>query len=315
MIGLYTEAPPKGFAFSDTAFRVFILMASRRLKSDRFFTYDFRPEVYSHEGLAWIADNNMGTVLARNFPELAPHLKGVKNAFRAVAHGQARLIARLRWRARRWFWNRLGLLKYDHNHPDAVPVPVAERPLALVPLASQYRRIPIQRALVADRIPADEHQAVKRAFSRFQAAMYRLLSPQQRGLPPVDADPGVALDVAYTTAHRRRFPPPVRPAALGELEGWESATVRDPTSARSPWRARSPATSPPTADGTFTWDLRVLDEFEYHSGLRPLGSVVTFEAEAGWAPATGDSRPFGSTATPARAPRPTRSGRWRDASR
>ena len=81
MIGLYTEAPPKGFAFSDTAFRVFILMASRRLKSDRFYTYDFRPEVYSPEGLAWIADNNMGTVLARNFPELAPHLVGVKNAF------------------------------------------------------------------------------------------------------------------------------------------------------------------------------------------------------------------------------------------
>ena len=81
MIGLYAEAPPKGFAFSDTAFRVFILMASRRLKSDRFFTYDFRPEVYSAEGLAWIADNDMGTVLARNFPELANHLEGVKNAF------------------------------------------------------------------------------------------------------------------------------------------------------------------------------------------------------------------------------------------
>jgi hypothetical protein len=80
-IGLYAEAPPPGFAFSDTAFRVFILMASRRLKSDRFFTYDFRPEVYSHEGMQWIADNTMGTVLARNFPELASHLEGVKNAF------------------------------------------------------------------------------------------------------------------------------------------------------------------------------------------------------------------------------------------
>ncbi len=29
---------PEGFAFSDTAFRIFILMASRRLNSDRFFT-------------------------------------------------------------------------------------------------------------------------------------------------------------------------------------------------------------------------------------------------------------------------------------
>jgi hypothetical protein len=81
MIGLYAEAPPKGFAFSDTAFRVFILMASRRLKSDRFYTYDFRPEVYSPEGMKWIADNTMGTVLARNFPELAPHLVDVTNAF------------------------------------------------------------------------------------------------------------------------------------------------------------------------------------------------------------------------------------------
>ena len=90
MIGLYAEAPPKGFAFSDTAFRVFILMASRRLKSDRFFTYDYRPEVYSREGLAWIADNTMATVLARNFPELAPRLEGVTNAFAPWPEADAR---------------------------------------------------------------------------------------------------------------------------------------------------------------------------------------------------------------------------------
>ena len=45
---------PPGFGFSDTAFRVFILMASRRLKSDRFFTDDFRPEVYTQAGFAWV---------------------------------------------------------------------------------------------------------------------------------------------------------------------------------------------------------------------------------------------------------------------
>ena len=38
MIGMYAERKPKGFGFSDTAFRIFILMASRRLESDRFFT-------------------------------------------------------------------------------------------------------------------------------------------------------------------------------------------------------------------------------------------------------------------------------------
>ena len=38
MVGMYAEPKPEGFGFSDTAFRVFILMASRRLESDRFFT-------------------------------------------------------------------------------------------------------------------------------------------------------------------------------------------------------------------------------------------------------------------------------------
>src|SRR5207237_4356487 len=38
MIGMYAEPKPRGFGFSDTAFRVFILMASRRLERDRFFT-------------------------------------------------------------------------------------------------------------------------------------------------------------------------------------------------------------------------------------------------------------------------------------
>ena len=54
MIGMYAERKPKGFGFSDTAFRVFILMASRRLESDRFFTLDYTPEVYTQAGIDWI---------------------------------------------------------------------------------------------------------------------------------------------------------------------------------------------------------------------------------------------------------------------
>jgi Animal haem peroxidase len=80
-IGLYAEPPPAGFGFSDTAFRIFILMASRRLKSDRFFTTDFTPEVYTPEGMRWIGDNDMSTVLLRHYPELAPVLRSVDNAF------------------------------------------------------------------------------------------------------------------------------------------------------------------------------------------------------------------------------------------
>ena len=81
MVGLYAEPFPKGFGFSDTAFRIFILMASRRLKSDRFFTDDYRPEVYTQAGLDWVAENDMRSVLLRHFGELEPALRGVKNPF------------------------------------------------------------------------------------------------------------------------------------------------------------------------------------------------------------------------------------------
>jgi hypothetical protein len=81
MIGMYAEQPPKGFGFSDTAFRVFALMAPRRLKSDRFFTTDYTPKMYTRAGLRWIDDNSMVTLLRRHFPELEPALRGVTNAF------------------------------------------------------------------------------------------------------------------------------------------------------------------------------------------------------------------------------------------
>jgi hypothetical protein len=82
MTGLYAEPLPPGFGFSETAFRIFILMASRRLKSDRFFTDDYRIEVYTEFGLNYLKDNSMLTVLKRHHPELGPALKGVDNAFK-----------------------------------------------------------------------------------------------------------------------------------------------------------------------------------------------------------------------------------------
>jgi Animal haem peroxidase len=81
MVGLYAEPKPKGFGFSDTAFRVFILMAARRLKSDRFFTRDYTPEMYTQTGLNWIDENSMVTILLRHYPGLYPALRGVENAF------------------------------------------------------------------------------------------------------------------------------------------------------------------------------------------------------------------------------------------
>ena len=81
MVGLFAETPPPGFGFSDTAFRIFILMASRRLQSDRFLTVDFRPEIYSPFGMDWIANNGMTSVILRHCPDLAAVLPRAASAF------------------------------------------------------------------------------------------------------------------------------------------------------------------------------------------------------------------------------------------
>jgi hypothetical protein len=86
IVGLFAETPPKGFGFSDTAFRIFVLMASRRLNSDRFFTNDFTEEVYSTSGMDWIRNNTMSSVLLRHIPTLAPALEGLHNAFAPWNH-------------------------------------------------------------------------------------------------------------------------------------------------------------------------------------------------------------------------------------
>lgn len=92
---------PHGFAISETQFVVFILNASRRLFSDRFFTSCFRPEFYSTLGINWVNNNGPGPammekgapnghvqpvspmkrMLMRNIPELKPQLENVVNAF------------------------------------------------------------------------------------------------------------------------------------------------------------------------------------------------------------------------------------------
>ncbi|HJW28143.1 MAG TPA: peroxidase family protein, partial [Saprospiraceae bacterium] len=80
-VGMLSEPLPRGFGFSDTAFRIFILMASRRLKSDRFLSSDFKKEIYTVPGMEWVQNNTMKDVLIRHFPELRSPLRNVTNAF------------------------------------------------------------------------------------------------------------------------------------------------------------------------------------------------------------------------------------------
>jgi hypothetical protein len=83
LIGNLAESRrPPGFGFGETLFEVFILNASRRLQADRFFTESFREDIYTAEGLAWIDEVTLKTVLLRHFPELArTGLANIDNAF------------------------------------------------------------------------------------------------------------------------------------------------------------------------------------------------------------------------------------------
>ncbi|MEA2616799.1 MAG: hypothetical protein QOE72_2582 [Chloroflexota bacterium] len=81
MVGMMAEKRPPGFGFSETAFRIFLLMAYRRLKSDRFFTTDYNAEAYTPEGMEWIDAADMASVLLRHYPELRAPLQQVENPF------------------------------------------------------------------------------------------------------------------------------------------------------------------------------------------------------------------------------------------
>ncbi|HEX7180562.1 MAG TPA: peroxidase family protein, partial [Thermoanaerobaculia bacterium] len=110
---------PHGFAISETQFQVFILNASRRLFSDRFFTSSFRPEFYTSLGVDWVNDNGpdgkvmekgkpnghpmevspLKRVLMRTLPELKPELEYVTNAFDPWARDRGKYYS-LAWKPR-----------------------------------------------------------------------------------------------------------------------------------------------------------------------------------------------------------------------
>ena len=110
---------PHGYAISETQFQVFILNASRRLFSDRFFTSSFRPEFYTQLGVQWVDDNGLGgkrfeprrsnghtvevsplkRLLLRAMPELQAELDHVVNAFDPWGRDRGDYYT-LRWQAR-----------------------------------------------------------------------------------------------------------------------------------------------------------------------------------------------------------------------
>lgn len=76
------DAVLHSFGFGETQFQVFILMASRRLAADRFFTSDYTAASYTKAGLEWIEAASFRSVLLRNVPGLkATGIKIPPNAF------------------------------------------------------------------------------------------------------------------------------------------------------------------------------------------------------------------------------------------
>jgi hypothetical protein len=121
VVGWLAESTrPHGFAISETQFVVFILNASRRLYSDRFFTSSFRPEFYTKVGVDWVNNNGPGSemmekgkpnehrqpvspfkrVLLQTIPELKPELENVVNVFDPWARDRGEYYT-LDWKPRK----------------------------------------------------------------------------------------------------------------------------------------------------------------------------------------------------------------------
>ena len=86
MTGPVRRAAADGFGFSETAFRIFVLMASRRLKSDRFFTDDYRRR--STRSSASTTSQELDAAGAEAaLPELGRGARGRGERVRAVEEG------------------------------------------------------------------------------------------------------------------------------------------------------------------------------------------------------------------------------------
>ena len=72
MVGcLVDKERPEGFAFGIVPFHIFVVMASRRIFSDRFFQEGFTAEYYTEWGLDYVGKQSFQSILIRQFPELS----------------------------------------------------------------------------------------------------------------------------------------------------------------------------------------------------------------------------------------------------
>ncbi|KAJ4847375.1 Alpha-dioxygenase 1 [Turnera subulata] len=82
LVGLMAEKKISGFAISETAFTIFLLMATRRLEADRFFTSNFNEETYTKKGLKWVnTTETLKDVIDRHYPTMTEKWMNSTSAF------------------------------------------------------------------------------------------------------------------------------------------------------------------------------------------------------------------------------------------
>lgn len=83
LVGNLAEKKIPGFAISTTSFLVFLLMASRRLETDRFLTEHFNAKVYGETAFKRVNETKtLRDVLMRHMPDLAKELPPNESAFK-----------------------------------------------------------------------------------------------------------------------------------------------------------------------------------------------------------------------------------------
>ena len=211
---MLAEPLPPGFGFSDTAFRIFILMASRRLRSDRFFTNDYSPDVYTPEG-RWVEESNMSDVLLRH------HRSSLRRSRASRAFAP--------WKRILWPWWTVSAGRASSRTPASTPRSSSRTPsrASSAPAPGRARGNGGQRRRTRHR-PARGHEPLVRArpvwvkVARDDAVL--LLDPK---------DTARLLEESPT-----RSPPTPTPSATA----WSTSGPRTPRSRGAEWKSRRACT-------------------------------------------------------------------------
>lgn len=178
----------------------------------------------------------------------------------------------LKWFVRRAVWDFIAWVKFAFNKPLDIPEPPTKRrviaPRAMIDAVPGVPLLTVMACARAN-IPKDERSLRNTLFYAFQVWLYTALSPMHPGLPPIDADPEVALKRAFRGPRRSRLRAPELPAEYLGSPDLGSLAVRGPYAC---YTTR-------VDDTTWEWNLLGLNSYEHHPGLLKIGSRVLFRVD------------------------------------